>query len=105
MGEKDMGGWTAIQFTGEQQAMYGVNADGEVVNQEVHDAALKKPPAPAPEPVMGGGMICGGFGGDEEATSDIQAMCDALMEDICKGAQATGWSGDVTSIKAVTYKS
>lgn len=47
--EKDMGGWKAIQFTAEQQAKYGCNAEGEVVDQAVHDAAFR-PEAPVGPP-------------------------------------------------------
>merc|ERR1719440_838030 len=47
---KDMGGWTACQFTKEQQRKYGVNANGKVVDQAVHDAAF----APAAKEKSGG---------------------------------------------------
>jgi len=38
--DKDMGGWTAVQFSEEQQGKYGCNADGEVTDQAKHDAAF-----------------------------------------------------------------
>merc|ERR1719235_116776 len=52
----DMGGWTAVQFSSQQQAKFGVSAGGDVVNEAVHAAALKElarkssPPRTAPTP-------------------------------------------------------
>jgi len=38
---KDMGGWSAIQFTKEQQSFYACDVDGKVLDQAKHAAALK----------------------------------------------------------------
>jgi len=38
--DKDMGGWTAGTFSEEQQAMFGINEEGTVIDQGVHEAAL-----------------------------------------------------------------
>jgi len=39
-GEKDMGSWTAVTFSPEQQAQYGVDETGEGVNQTQFDLAI-----------------------------------------------------------------
>jgi len=182
--EKDMGGWTAIQFTEEQQAKYGCNAEGDVTDQATHDSAFenemvrhsgyisgggdihteemtledaKKKAAelPAccgfcfqgdesagpvsvyfkdkfdntessewtsysfPDPICGelvcgepepfcggdmGGMVCGGTGEEADAAIEVQAICEALKDDIQKAAQAKGWNGVITSLKAMKSK-
>jgi len=38
---KDMGTWTAIQFSEEQQARYGCDADGNIVDEAKHAAAFE----------------------------------------------------------------
>mmetsp|Transcript_86060 Transcript_86060/g.233561 ORF Transcript_86060/g.233561 Transcript_86060/m.233561 type:complete len:139 (-) Transcript_86060:59-475(-) len=38
---QDMGGWTAITFSKEQKRHFGINASGEVVDQQRYNAALK----------------------------------------------------------------
>lgn len=38
--DKDMGGYTVVQFTLEQQKFYGIDVSGEIVDQAVHDAAF-----------------------------------------------------------------
>mmetsp|Transcript_3530 Transcript_3530/g.7151 ORF Transcript_3530/g.7151 Transcript_3530/m.7151 type:complete len:341 (+) Transcript_3530:24-1046(+) len=41
-GEKDMGTWKAISFSKDQQEQFGVDEDGNVVNQTVFDNAINK---------------------------------------------------------------
>jgi len=188
--DKDMGGYTAIQFTAKQQEMYGCDASGEVTNQAVHDGAItlsqsferqsgyisaggdilegvmmtveeaKVKAAGLPdckgfcyqgeldasgkasmyfkdkwdfnaaddwtsfeynepdmgagpdmgeflreeEEINGGGMICGGTGGEADSSEDMQAMCDALTKDIEKAAQGKGFKGSITSLTVVKQK-
>jgi|Transcript_7256 G3E family GTPase len=39
--DKDMGGWTAIQFSEEQQGKYACSVDGKILDQAKHDAAFE----------------------------------------------------------------
>merc|ERR1719382_2440703 len=51
-------------------------------------------------------MICGGTKpGEMEATTKVQAICDTLKDVVQGQASVAGWSGEITSIKALTYTS
>lgn len=84
--EKDMGGWTACQFSAAQQAKFGCDADGEVRDEAVHDAALAVLAAASPTLEK-----CGGFyipaGGDllEDTMTVEDAKQKALEMDGCGG--------------------
>jgi len=83
--EKDMGGYTVVQFSAEQQAKFGCDASGAVTDEAVHGAALKEC---AEEVTL---EKCDGFyipaGGDlQEDTLTVEdAKKKALELDGCKG--------------------
>lgn len=47
---KNMGSWTAISFSAEQQVEFGVNEDGEVLDKAKFDSAIQARRGAAPEP-------------------------------------------------------
>lgn len=76
--EIDMGGWTRVSFSPEQQAKFSVTDAGEIVDQAQHEAAL------AEHKASGGGAELADFSGKtawpelvgtdaDEATSRIVA--------------------------------
>merc|ERR1740121_663390 len=44
--DKDMGGWTAISFSVDQQAEFGIDEDGKVLDQAKFDGAIRARSAP-----------------------------------------------------------
>lgn len=83
--DKDMGGWTACQFSPEQQVQFGCNADGEVKDQSVHDAALAALPTfPEMEKCIGFYIPAGGDLLEDVVTVE-DAKKKALEIDGCRG--------------------
>lgn len=83
--DKDMGGWTACQFSEEQQAKFGCDADGEVKSQGVHDAALKSLAEALPMQKMGSTYIAAGGDLASESLTVEEAVKKAAEIPGCKG--------------------
>lgn len=85
-----------------QTLFTGAN-NGKVAVKVADRQSLQKPEAEKEESTGRKGVL-GGTGEEQDADADVQKICDDLKDEIGTQAQAKGWNGLISSVKAEKFK-